>query len=235
MTKTKITVGLIVSWIAGVLFTLTGFGVIASGSVFLGIIVVVLSLLIIPYVSKIMDDKWGIHLSSGVKWLIFLIVLGMISFAPLSSLDTSNVPKPEPPSVVSSDSTEVNQEIPAVSNSRQDYTKFVKIEELSVGEGYGEWDIPGFDSPKPMVTGKIRNTGDRTLETVIITIYFLDSNGNRIGEEEYWPVDADSFLSEDEILKPNYVRDFGYIVQSDAPSDWSGKVEAELTNIFFVD
>ena len=60
-------------------------------------------------------------------------------------------------------------------------------------------------------------------------------NGNRISEETYLPVYTDSFRGDSTPLKPNYIKDFGYIVSDDAPSEWAGKVEVVISDIDFTD
>jgi len=87
------------------------------------------------------------------------------------------------------------------------------------------------------VFGTIVNKGNRTLNRVELTVYFLDQNGVVVGEEDFYPVLVTKFsLSGDnKPLKPNYVKDFGYTVEVSAPSTWSKKVKAKITNIEFAE
>ena len=41
--------------------------------------------------------------------------------------------------------------------------------------------------------------------------------------------------SEGTPLKPNYVKDFGYKLASYAPSNWTGNIETEITDIDFLE
>ncbi len=84
------------------------------------------------------------------------------------------------------------------------------------------------------VSGIIRNLGNRTLNKVEITIFFLDKDGMPIFEETYSPVWVSeySFGTSNKPLKPNYSRGFGYSID-DVPSDWAKKVKAKITDIRF--
>ena len=118
-------------------------------------------------------------------------------------------------------------------DDKETYLKnYLKIEDLKVGKGYGRYDMPGYSTEKSVVSGKIRNTGKKVLSRVEITIYFLDSEGKRIGEKSYIPISHFS-VDDDSPLKPNYVRDWGYVVDENAPSGWSKKVEAVINDLSF--
>lgn len=74
-------------------------------------------------------------------------------------------------------------------NKKTEYIKnSVKLENVEVGEDYGQFDVAGYDKKKPTVQGKVRNTGTEILYTVRITVYFLDASGTRIGEKKYTPI-----------------------------------------------
>jgi hypothetical protein len=76
-TKKKITVGLIASWFFGVLFLFSGISVIATSIVW-GIIIILSSLLIIPYSSNLIGNKLNFEISTGIKWiLVILIFVGL--------------------------------------------------------------------------------------------------------------------------------------------------------------
>lgn len=121
--------------------------------------------------------------------------------------------------------TKVDSKIEYIKNS-------VKLEDVELGEGYGQFDMPGYDKKKPTIQGKVRNTGDKVLETVKITVYFLDSKDIRIGEKEYYIISSYSIFGDKTPLKPNYVRDWGYIIE-DAPSGWAKELEVFISDIEF--
>ncbi len=88
------------------------------------------------------------------------------------------------------------------------------------------------------LAGRVRNTGDKTLQRVRIIVYFLDDQGDAIGEKEFIPVfyrDGQISLNPDVPLRPNYVKDFSYSLE-DAPSTWRGLgYRVELVSIEFLD
>jgi len=87
---------------------------------------------------------------------------------------------------------------------------------------------------EPVVSGKIKNKGDRTLKKVEITAYFLDSNRNVIFENSYHPV-LDSSYGDKTPLKPNYIQPFAYRCEK-VPSEWAeGQVRVSVTQVQFED
>ena len=108
------------------------------------------------------------------------------------------------------------KEIEAIEEKRA-YIKKIEIKNFKVGKGRRF----GIGSPEPAVVGKIINNGDRSLKKIQITIYFLGRKGSPIAEAEYHPVLVTefSFGGNNTPLKPGYVRDFGYVVGDEAPSD----------------
>jgi hypothetical protein len=86
---------------------------------------------------------------------------------------------------------------------------------------------------EPGVFGELKNTGDRTVKTVDVTIYFLDKNGNVVAEKEHSPIFQTEYNfggNDSSPLKPNHSRKFGYKAD-DAPSDWARKVKAKVTKV----
>ena len=82
----KITVGLILGWIFGVLFALTGIVSVFSEPI-PGLVMLVMAAVLLPPVTKLVDQKWKFHLSRGLK--IVVIIIGLIIFG--ATVDTSNV------------------------------------------------------------------------------------------------------------------------------------------------
>lgn len=136
---------------------------------------------------------------------------------------------------------ELNKKI-RLFEEKQAYINKVKILDLKVAKGYPKY-LEGLEEYLDSsdyywgVFGKIKNTGNKTLKEVELTIYFLDKNGQRIYEDKYYPVLTSSlnFTGDgDKPLKPNYIVDFGYKTD-DVPSEWAKKIEAKITNIEFED
>ena len=111
--------------------------------------------------------------------------------------------------------------------------EFLLLKDVKVIDGYGKFDVPGYSNTKKAVKGSIKNIGNRTMALLQVTVYFLDSNAARIGEKEITVLSTKSIFEPDPAFKPNYTKDFGYIIEDDAPSDWSGKVEVEISKIGF--
>jgi hypothetical protein len=82
------------------------------------------------------------------------------------------------------------------------------------------------------VVGEIKNTGDRTLKLVDITIYCLDKDGEPVFEKTYHAVIAAGGFLGEEPLKPRYSRQYG-VRLDDAPSDWAKKVDVKVSQVKF--
>jgi hypothetical protein len=80
----KITVGLILSWIFGILFALTGIISVFSEPI-PGIVMLIMAAVLLPPVNKFVDEKWKFHLSGGMK--VVVLIIGFIIFG--STVDTS--------------------------------------------------------------------------------------------------------------------------------------------------
>ncbi len=260
----KITLGHVLSWIFGTLFLLSG-AINIINAPFSSMIIILCSIMIIPYFNKIISEKLGFELSGGIKFVLVIIILITIGISeqkgwgiyngnvdpnqvPMNTGQDSSVNQQIVPQVTTTPLTEQitvtpsptdEQPVPPVSvgpitNIKTEYIKkYVKLENVEVGEGYGQFDVPGYSKEKPTVEGRIRNTGNLTLETVEITIYFLDSKRTRIGEKQYTPISPYSFFGDDDTpLKPNYVRDWGYVID-DAPAGWAKNVGVIVSDITF--
>lgn len=238
----KITAGFIFSWIFGILFLLMGVGTIETGSPIAGIVIILCSAMIIPYFNKLIAEKLNFEISGGVKFLLVIVIFVAMGFSMASTTNdiysNNQVDQTQVDTATGEDSTVQEDNVQPVEskpalNKKTEYIKnSVKLEDVEVGEGYGQFDVAGYDKKKPTVEGKVRNTGSEILERVEITVYFLDSAGTRIGEKEYTPISSYSIMGDDTPLKPNYVRDWGYVV-SDAPDGWDKKVEVVVTDITF--
>jgi len=87
------------------------------------------------------------------------------------------------------------------------------------------------------VFGEVKNAGDRTLSEVQIIVYCLNSSGQPVYDDTFHPVlvtDSPFAMGDNRPLKPGYSEKFGYSLD-DAPSEWSGQVKVQVTNIEFAD
>jgi hypothetical protein len=63
----KITLGLVLAWIFGVIFALGGLGMTFSGSAVAGISLLLAGLLLLPPITKLIREKMNFELSTGLK------------------------------------------------------------------------------------------------------------------------------------------------------------------------
>lgn len=117
----------------------------------------------------------------------------------------------------SNDSSQLNPEQSA-------YLSKILVSKVSTGKdvlgGMGVW-------------GEVKNTGDRTLKKVEITLYCLGPDGKPVFEKTYTPVLVSKMsFGDNQPLKPGYSRPFG-VKMDDAPSEWTKKVEVKVTQIEF--
>lgn len=108
------------------------------------------------------------------------------------------------------------------------------IEIYDFAAGYFE----SWDGKTPGVKFKIRNNGDKTLSKIKITVYFKDSGGSIIAEEDFLPVSTNSFRSEfNKPLKPNYIWQMPqdkFLPAESVPNEWQeGSVVFRLTELEF--
>ena len=105
---------------------------------------------------------------------------------------------------------------------------YISLENVRIAQG------ERFGMTVESVFGTLENKGQKTLNRVSITIYFLNNQGQRIGERSYSPVMVSDFnFGDNTPLRPGYRRDFGYSVEDDAPSNWSKKIDAVVSDIEF--
>ncbi len=96
-----------------------------------------------------------------------------------------------------------------------------------------------FDGRVPGVDFKIKNTGDKTLKKIEVTVYFKDSSGSVIYDEKFYPVLVTEFGTDNEPLKPGYIwqQEQGkFYSAKKVPSEWQkGNADAKITDIEFAD
>ena len=83
----KITLGLILSWIFGVLFGISGLTFLFSGGIVAGGSLILASLVLLPPVNKFVKEKYNFELSRGLK--ITLVIILFVIYA--VSLPSSNM------------------------------------------------------------------------------------------------------------------------------------------------
>lgn len=95
------------------------------------------------------------------------------------------------------------------------------------------------DGKVPGVDFKIKNTGDKTLKKIEVTVYFKDSSDNVIYDEKFYPVLVTQFGTDNESLNPGYIwqQEQGkFYAAKKVPSEWQeGNAVAKITDIEFGD
>ena len=167
--------------------------------------------------------KWAI---ASIPAFIILVVLGTLMWAGLVGFFTSLNRPSRSVSPTSSSVVEGNTKEPPKDDSKQlAYLGNILVSKISVGKS--ELGDTG-------VWGEVKNTGDRTLKKVEITIYCLGPDGKPVFEKTYTPVLVNDMTFSDSHLplKPGYSRPFG-VKLDDAPSEWTKKVDVKVTDIEF--
>lgn len=126
--------------------------------------------------------------------------------------------------------------------SQEELEKYSYIDQgLQLYDVSAEYKDSLLDGEVAGVLFKIKNVGDRSLDEVEVTVYFKDSEGNVIAEEDYHPVLVTeySFGADNKPLKPGYIWQMEkgkFYSAKSVPSEWQeGNVEAEITEISFSD
>lgn len=83
----RITLGLVLSWIFGILFGISGLTFLFTGSIIAGGSLILASLVLLPPVNGFVKEKWNFELSRGLK--ITLVIILFVVYA--VSLPSSNI------------------------------------------------------------------------------------------------------------------------------------------------
>jgi len=167
--------------------------------------------------------KWAV---ASIPALIILLVLSAVLWGFLAGF-VGSLTRPSR-QVSSSPSSAVggSPNEPSQANSEQSaYLSKILVSKVSDGK-----DVLG----RTGIFGEVKNSGDRTLKKVEITIYCLGPDGKPVFEKTYTPVLVSemSFGDSNQPLKPGYSRQFG-VKMDDAPSEWKKKVEVKVTQVEF--
>jgi hypothetical protein len=106
------------------------------------------------------------------------------------------------------------------------YLSKVKVSNLEIGKSVLDEDG---------VFGEVQNIGNRSLDEVEITIYFLDAGGRAVHEKTYHPILVSEYsfdADRNKPLRPGYSRKFG-VRADDAPSTWTQRVRVGVTAVKF--
>jgi hypothetical protein len=165
--------------------------------------------------------KWAI---ASIPALLILLLIGAL-FSGLAISFFSSLGSIGAKSRATSAPTLAASEPASASSEETAYLPKVLVKNISVGQGaLGDTGV----------FGEVKNSGDRSLKEVEVTVLCLDKEGKPIFEKKYHPVLVSDFAigTDNTALKPGYSRQFG-VKLSDAPSDWSRKVDVKVTKVAF--
>ncbi|MGE3180886.1 MAG: hypothetical protein AB7N71_04590 [Phycisphaerae bacterium] len=235
---TSLTLG-IIAVVLGVLALLVGWipflGLVAVPAAVLGGVLAIVGVLIAA--TKRFRGLGLPLLGAGICLVAFVI--------PLASTGSTSVAISESMDEVS---REMKSQREAAQNERKRQEEESKAEEIAYVSSYLElYDVTAkrmesvLDGTVPGVLFKLKNTGEKTLSKVEVTVYFKDAEGNIIGEEDFLPVLVSeySFGGGNKPLKPGYVWQMEsgkFYSAKSVPSEWEeGNIDAAITDIEFSD
>ena len=148
-------------------------------------------------------------------------------------------------SVFGGDTDSKQQMISKDDNKKHDQTEKDSIKTAYINNHLKLYDVSAkyreslLEGKVAGVLFKIKNDGDRSLDKIEVTVYFKDSNGVTIAEEDYNPVFVSeyNFTGDDKPLKPGYIwqmpKDKFYPAKQ-VPSEWKeGSIDILITDIEF--
>jgi len=168
----KITLGLVLSWIFGVLFGLNGLTFLFSGSIVAGGSLILASLILLPPINKVVKEKFNFELSRGLK--ITLVIILFVIYA--VNLPSSNIFKDD---VKIQPTENVNQpsETSTPSNTQTTPTQPPKQKVKSATLSIDRVQIQVANLYPTRIT--ITNTGNVSISPKF-DLYVYDNNNNEV-------------------------------------------------------
>lgn len=167
----KITLGLALSWILGILSGIGGLGVLMNGYVISGVCLILISLILLPPVDKYVKDRFHFQLSGGLKIAAVVVLFMIYSFSLQESgvfsndvavQPTENVIQPSQPGAAGTQAAAQEQPEQKVESA----TLSIDRVQVQVANLY-----------PTRVT--VNNTGDVPISPKF-DLYVYDSNGNEV-------------------------------------------------------
>lgn len=118
---------------------------------------------------------------------------------------------------------------PGLSNTaRAEYLGRVVVSKVKA-ERYR--DITG--NQKASIDGEIKNTGDQSLDRVVLAAYLVDANNKAVHEGSCLAVYPHTLTGDSTPLKANYARKWSCTLE-DVPDEWNGSsVAVKVSNVEF--
>jgi predicted Zn finger-like uncharacterized protein len=148
-----------------------------------------------------------------------------------NQVNSSSPQKTEKTDLSDSNSNTVKK-TPVSKNDVQDYVNKIQIYDLSAK--YFE----SFGGKKSGVEFKVKNLGDKTITELKIVVFFKDKNNATISEEDFFPINTESFSAEfRKPLKPGYIwtmPEGKFLPAESVPNEWQeGNVSISIADIKF--
>jgi predicted PurR-regulated permease PerM len=132
---TKITIGLVLSWGLGVLAAISGVTLLFS-QLLTGILMLLLAAVLLPPVNKFVADKLHFSISGGLKFVVVIILLGVIgatmSTDSTSNSNTSTVPSTEQANNTKAEDNSVPREYKSALNKAASYADTMHMSKQGV-------------------------------------------------------------------------------------------------------
>jgi len=132
---TKITIGLVLSWGLGVLVAINGVALLFS-QFLTGILMLLLAAVLLPPVNKAVADKLHFSISGGLKFVVVIILLGVIgatmSANSIPNSDTSTVPNAGQVNKSEAEDMSVPKEYKSALNKAASYANTMHMSKLGV-------------------------------------------------------------------------------------------------------
>lgn len=204
----KITLGLIVSWILGILFGMSALTFIFQGSIKSGTALLLASLILLPPVNKFIKKEFHFELSTGVKIVavIILFIIYGVTLPKETPTETIEISSPDMPPELTESETDV--EDTKESEKLSTTPPIVEPDPITL-EGHGQEASDVFSLIEGISVFELENSGSGHFG-----IWLMDSKGENVDllVNEIGPFDGSK------ITKIDKAGD--YILDVSAQGDW---------------
>ena len=144
-THTKITIGLVLSWGLGVLAAINGVALLFS-QFLAGILMLLLAAVLLPPMNKLVADKLHFSISGGLKFVVVIILLGVIgttmSTNSVSNSNAGTLPSSEQANKAEAEDNSIPKEYKSALNKATSYANTMHMSKRGVYDqlvsDYGE-------------------------------------------------------------------------------------------------
>lgn len=173
----KITLGLVLSWIFAVFMIFGGLGLISSGSIGSGIVLMLAGVVLCPITHKMMKNKGNIVMSGALKFVIALVLvtIAIVLMPKADQIPATSVSTPQDINTVNTDNTEdtnANTEPTQTEQAQavEEKADLELLEDTTTQDGYARY-----------IEGKVRNNTDQKYTYAQISFNLYDDEGALVG------------------------------------------------------